>query len=142
MKIVICGSLSATKEILEVKEKLEEVGHVVEIPHGVKNAEVQKRIKNRKIVIDSEEAEEKEKYDVIRKYYNLIKKSDAILVVNPKRKGVEGYIGGNTFLEMGFAHVLEKKIFCLYLLPKTSYLAEILAMKPIILNGDLSKIES
>jgi nucleoside 2-deoxyribosyltransferase len=140
MKIIICGSLTAAKEILKVKRKLEEQGYQVEIPHGVKNLEVRKRIKNRKTIIDSEEAEEKLKYGVIKKYYKLIKKSEAVLVVNPTKKGIKNYIGGNTFLEMGFAYVLEKKLYCLYSLPKMPYLAEMTAMKPIILNGDLSRI--
>jgi len=36
MKIIICGSLSASKEIISTKKILEQAGHVVEIPEGVK----------------------------------------------------------------------------------------------------------
>ncbi len=140
MKIIICGSLTATREILEIRDKLEAKGHEVEIPHGCKNLGVRKRVKNRKVIIDSEEAEEKTKYDVIKKYYELIKKHDVVLVINPDKKGVSGYIGGNTLIEMAFGYVLGKKIYCLYPLPKMSYTAELLAMKPIILNGDLEKL--
>ena len=140
MNIVICGSLTAANEILETKKRLEKTNHKVEIPHGVRNFEVRKRIKNRKVIIDSEEGEEKIKYGVIKKYYQLIKKSDTVLVVNPEKKGIKGYIGGNTFLEMGFAHILGKKLYCLYPLPKMPYTAEIIAFKPVILNGNLNKI--
>lgn len=76
----------------------------------------------------------------IKAYYEKIKKYDIVLVVNPEKKGVKGYIGGNTLIEMAFAHVLNKKLFCLYTLSELPYTAEILAMKPIILNGDLSKL--
>jgi len=141
MKIIICGSLTATNEILRVKEELMLQGHQVEIPHGCKNLEVRKRVKNRKVIIDSEEADEKTKYDVIKKYYKLIKEHDMVLIVNPKKKGIKGYIGGNTFLEMGFAYVLRKNLYCLYSIPEMSYTAEILAMKPVILHGDLGKIK-
>ncbi len=63
------------------------------------------------------------------------------LAVNIDKKGIKNYIGGNTFLEMGFAHVLDKKIFLLNEIPDISYKDEIKAMQPIILNGDLSKIK-
>ncbi len=79
--------------------------------------------------------------DVIKRYYRLIKKSDAILVVNVEKNGIKNYIGGNTFLEMGFAYILNKKIYLLNSIPKLSYADEIKAMHPIILNNDLNKIE-
>ena len=56
----------------------------------------------------------------------MIQKSDAILVLNLTKNGIENYIGGNTFLEMGFAHVLEKKIFVYNKLPDVGYKDEIL----------------
>jgi predicted RNA-binding protein with PUA domain len=65
---------------------------------------------------------------------------DAILILNLEKNGIKGYIGGNTFLEMGFAHVLNKKIFLLNPISEMGYEDEIVAMKPVILNGDLDKI--
>jgi predicted RNA-binding protein with PUA domain len=62
------------------------------------------------------------------------------LVVNEDLNGIKGYIGGNSFLEMGFAHVLNKKIFLLNPISEMGYEDEIVAMKPVILNGDLDKI--
>jgi len=141
MKIIICGSLTATNEILMAKEKLISQGHQVEIPHGVKDLEVRKRIKNRKQIIHSEEAREKVKYGVIKQYYELIKQHDVVLIVNPEKKGIKGYIGGNTFLEMGFAYVLGKKIYCLHPIPEMSYTAEILAMGSVVLYGKLTRIK-
>ncbi|PIS08977.1 hypothetical protein COT75_03885 [Candidatus Beckwithbacteria bacterium CG10_big_fil_rev_8_21_14_0_10_34_10] len=140
MKIIICGSLTATNKILEIKSKLEAKGHQVEIPYGSKNSKIIKRVKNRKVIVDVKEAEEKIKYNLLKKYYELIKQHEVVLVVNPEKKGIKGYIGGNTLMEMGFGYVLGKKIYCLYPLPKMSYTAELLAMKPIILNGKINKL--
>ena len=136
MKIIICGSISAAKEILEVKTELEKAGHEVEIPEGVKNKFMWNRIE----VSQEEKASDKIKFDLIREYYNKIKEYEAVLIVNPEKRGIKGYIGGNTFLEMGFAYVLNKKIYCLHPLPDLSYVNEIMAMQPIILNNDLKKI--
>lgn len=139
MKIIICGSLKAEKEILEAKEKLEKRSFEVKIPMGIKIKIYQGRTIDN--VSTSEKADNKIKYDVIKQYFNLIKESDAVLVVNPELNGIKGYIGGNTLMEMGFAHVLNKSLYCLYQLPKMSYSTEILAMQPVVLNEDLNKIK-
>jgi len=78
--------------------------------------------------------------DLIKRYYNMIKEADAILIVNGDKKGIKNYIGGNTFLEMGFAYTMDKKIFLLNPIPDMAYRDELEAMKPIILDNDLSKI--
>ena len=139
MKIIICGSLKAEKEILEVQGKLELMGHVVEIPMGIKLKLYGGR--NMDDVPESEKTEIKIKHDVIRQYFDMIKNSDAVLVVNPELNGIKGYIGGNTLMEMGFAHVLNKPLYFLYSVPEMSYSAEIMAMQPIILDGDFNKLD-
>jgi len=68
------------------------------------------------------------------------KESDAIIVINVDKNGIKNYIGGNTFLEMGFAYVLDKKLFLLNDIPKVNYKDEIVALKPIILNGNIELI--
>ena len=104
MKIIICGSISAAAEILEIKKRLEQMGNEVEIPHGVKNKEFWDRTE----LPSQEKAEDKVKHDLIRGYYEKIKDYDCVLVVNPEKRGVMGYIGGNTLIEMAFGHVLNK----------------------------------
>ncbi len=136
MKIIICGSISAAEEILRIKRRLEEKGYEVEIPEGVKRAQIRAKTD----ATDGERAEIKIKYDLIKAYYEKIVLNDVVLVVNPEKKGIPGYIGGNTFLEMGFAHVLGKKLFCLYPIPEMPYTSEILAMKPIVLDGDFTAL--
>lgn len=45
-------------------------------------------------------------------------------------------------MEIGFAHVLNQKVFLLNPIPDIPYYKiEIVAVQPIILNGDLSKVE-
>lgn len=136
MKVIICGSISAAEEILTVKIQLEESGLEVEIPEGVKNLE----LRGRTSASTTEKADDKIKYDLIRGYFEKIKRYDSVLVVNPEKKNIQGYIGGNTFLEMGFAHVLNKKLYCLNPLPDLSYASEMIAMQPIILNGKLDML--
>lgn len=135
--IIICGSISASDEMIEIQHQLEEKGFEVEIPAGTK-----KYIANNFVhVSESERAKDKKDNDLIKGYYEKIKQYDAVLVVNVDKKGVAGYIGGNTFLEMGFAHVLGKPIYTLNPLPQISYLDELEAMNPVVINNDLSLIK-
>jgi hypothetical protein len=61
--------------------------------------------------------------------------------LNHDKNGISNYIGGNSFLEMGFAYVQNKKIFLLNGIPDIALIRqEIEAMTPIVLDGDLSKI--
>lgn len=84
----------------------------------------------------------KKKGKAITAHFRKIDDSDCILVTNYEKKGIENYIGGNTFLEMGYAYGTGKKIFVLNELPKASaYKEEMLGMQPIVLNGDISLIK-
>ena len=135
--VIICGSISAAEEILRVQKELVEQGRVVEIPLGVK-----KYVENGyQHVSELERSSDKKENDLIRRYYELIKDHDCVLVVNAEKNGVDGYIGGNTFLEMAFGHVLDKKLYVLNRLPKeSSYLSELEAMQPVVIGGDLEKV--
>jgi len=136
MKIAICGSMVFTDEMLEAKKKLEELGYTVFVS-GFAESHLNKNTEEReKLAII-----QKNENDAMREYWEVIQKVDAILVLNYDRRGIKNYIGGNAFLEMGFAHVLNKKIYLLNDIPEVEiYKSEIEAMKPTILNGDLSKI--
>jgi predicted RNA-binding protein with PUA domain len=137
MKIVICGSMTSSREMLEIGNRLREFNHEVVLPDFTEEyAKLSSQGEMHK-----ESAKNKIEHDLIRGYFEEIKKSDAILVCNFDKNGVKNYIGGNTFLEMGFAHVLRKKIFLLNPIPESSYRDELVAMQPVILDGDLEKIK-
>ena len=136
--------MAFAKEMLEFKEKLEKKGHLVIVPEFTKryatDPKWQKKAKGWGTMIG---AQRKISHNLIKKHYDEIVKSDGILVINKDKNRIKNYIGGNSFLEMGFAYVLGKKIFVLNSLPKQLGLIyqELMALEPIILNGSLSKIK-
>lgn len=136
MKIVVCGSMTASKEMVAAEKKLIKMGHKVVLPEFTHNYAIMDTLNK----MHTESARNKVKYDLIRGYFSIIKNGDAILVINIDRKGIKGYIGGNSFLEMGFAYVLNKPIYLLHGVPDMGYRDELEAMNPIILNDDYSKI--
>ncbi len=136
MKIVICASVAFSKEIVEKKHELEKMGHKVAIPENV----AEYAAGERKPETWREKSAIKIEGDLIRGYFDEIKSSDAVLILNYEKKAIGNYIGGNSFLEMGFAHVLKKPIFLLNPMPEMPYTDELTAMKPVVINGNLEKI--
>lgn len=142
MHIVICGSLVFAKEMDDLKTELKELGFGVSIPPTA-----EKILSGEFKLEDMQQLKEEGKHfgltiknDAIRRYYEAIKQGDAVLIANFEKKGIPGYIGGNTFLEMGFAHVLDKPLYVLNPLPDMSYADEMHAMQPTILDGDIKKL--
>ena len=138
MKITICGSMSFYKEMRSVKESLEQQGHMVLVPLGT---DEEPPVEGRPGITKDELIAAKIECDFIRRHFKNIEHSDAILILNYQKKEIDGYIGGNTFLEMGYAFGLGKKIFTLFPIPTMDYEAEMHAMQPIVIHGDLTKIQ-
>lgn len=134
MKITICGSMKFNDEILAAKKELEAKGHTILLPVKVPTMDYwaednATRVKGKKDL------------GLIQRHFHKIEQADAILVVNISKGDIEHYIGGNTFLEIGFAYVLGKAIYLLNPIPKQPYIVdELEAISPIILNGDVSRI--
>src|SRR3989338_9944793 len=136
MKIAICASMFFTEKMLDVKKELEKLGHDACVS-GFAEYYVGKSEKEKEELTIYHKNEK----DAIREYWEQIQRSDAILVLNYDKRGIQNYIGGNTLMEIGFAHVLNQKIFLYNPIPNIDlYKTEIEAMKPIISNKDLNKI--
>ena len=137
MTITICGSMQFHEEMLRAKLELEQHGHTVYIPSGAydksKN-EFYAETEEKKISFKIE-------HDLIHEHFREIDKAEAILVLNYKKKGIAGYVGGNTFLEMGYAFGLGKRLYLLYPVPEMDYQVEMHSMKPTVLDGDLGRLQ-
>jgi len=132
MKITICGSMSHLEKLKDAEKNLLELGHEVFMPvdFGV----------NYQTISINDFGQLKKEKNAIKEHFEKIRKSDAVLICNFSKNGIENYIGGNSFLEIGFAHILEKKIFLLNPIPKMLYESEIIATEPIVINGNFALI--
>jgi len=137
MKIGIISSMHHSEEVLKIKEGLEKLGHQVFCSKFINNFIGKNDEEKEQIKLD-----QKYNLDAIKEHWEVIQKVDAVLAVNLERKGIKNYVGGNSFLELDFAYVLNKKIFLYNPIPEIHfYDTEIIAMRPIIINGDLTKIQ-
>ncbi|EKD87349.1 MAG: hypothetical protein ACD_36C00123G0002 [uncultured bacterium] len=137
MTITICGSMEFHQKMREVRRTLEIAGHTVLVPKSLELMDKEGFVHP---TTDEDKITAKIEYDFIREHFRKIEKSDAILILNYDKKGITSYIGGNTFLEIGLAFWLGKKIYLFNSIPEMEYKTEMHAMKPIVLGGDLTKI--
>ena len=133
MIITICSSMTLAERIRAVQGELESLGHTVYIP--VENDQFDYLEAS-----DAERAELKREHDLIREHWRKIQRSEAILVLNEDAKGIASYVGGNSFLEMGFAHILDLPIYMMQAVPEMPYQSEMAAMDPTVIDGDLRRI--
>lgn len=135
MKITICGSMKFYEKMLELQINLESTGHTVHMPIMVEGVDYWAKDGTSRI-------QAKKGKDLIGKHFAKIQDADAILVANFTKKEIANYIGANTFLEIGFANWLGKKIYLLNPFPDQPYIIEELqSINPVVLNGDLSAIQ-
>lgn len=134
MIITICGSMKFHEDMERAREKLELLGHSVFMPIKVTRVDYWAEDGSLRI-------EAKKGLDLIGEHHRKIEKSDAILVVNCTKRDTPYYIGANTFIEIGFAHYLRKKISLLNPVPEQPYIIEeLLATEPIVVHGDFRAI--
>ena len=96
MKIMICGSMTFSKEMLETKKTLESIGHIVQIPTDAQDI-VDGNHDNDDLEADYLHCVEN---DVMRSHFKFIEGSDAVLVLNHDKNGIKGYIGTATLMEL------------------------------------------
>ena len=78
-----------------------------------------------------------------KRNFDEVEKSDAVLVLNHKRNGINGYIGVSALMEMAIAHHFNKKIFLFNKPPHykdARWAHEVAIVQPKIINGNLAKI--
>ena len=147
MKITICGSIAFYDEMLDIKKELEQLGHQVELPpFEVKDENgnmipAKEYYYKRKNETDNTSWIWDRKEEAMKLHFQKVEWSDAVLILNFDKNNISNYIGANTLLEMGLAFHLNKKLFLLNDIPEVNYKEEILGMKPIIINKDLTRIK-
>lgn len=127
--ITLCSSALFFPNLYPIKSYIENEGYNVLLPSMKDYHDLE------------EKALAKIQNDLISEHFRKIDESDAIYIANFNKNDIKGYIGGNTFLEMGHAFYRKIPIFLMKDIPKVSYKEEILAMKPIVIGKDYGLIK-
>ncbi len=134
-KIYIGGSMHFAKEMLETKKYFDNSGWEAIVPADANDCLI-----NPELDMDDEHCYQ---FDIMRDCMNKLAECDVALFLNHPKNGEDGYIGASTLIELGLAYYLNKRIYLLNQPPskeKFKHMQEVFHMKPIIINGDLSKV--
>lgn len=130
MKITLCSSAKFFERLWVIKASLEERGYEVLLPS------------RRDYHHLSEDALAKIQYNLIIEHFGKIDQSHAVYVANYDKNRIPGYIGGNSFLEMGLAAYRNIPVFLLNEVPReVSYREELIALKPIVVGENWDRLD-
>jgi hypothetical protein len=138
IRVGVIGSMQFTEQMIVCRDELISLGleaYVTDlaVPFIGKSDDEKEAIK----------IDQKMNVDAMREFWRKMQGGDAVLALNLDKKGVVNYIGANTFAEITWAHVLGQHIFLYNPMPEQQYIrTELEAMRPIIIERDLSKIRS
>lgn len=140
----MCSSVSFYKDVLAIEKQLKKLGFKVIVPKTARRMQ-----KSGDFNVDKHKTWYKNPDDytikkgLITAHLKEVAKGDAILVVNNKKHEIEGYIGGNTLMEMTLAFYYKKPIYVLNPISESlSIKEEVFGMGSLFINGDLTKIRS
>lgn len=138
MKILIGWSMSFADKMFEIQETLIKLGHTTILSPGINFF-----IENPDAKMDFEqELQFCKETGIMKKFFDEIAASEAVVFLNYDKKWISGYIGASVLMEIGIAYYLGKKIFLINPIDKSQWYAlEVLLTNPIILDWNLSKIQ-
>ena len=136
MKILIICSKAFYGRIEPIKKKLEEMGHIIDLPNSYDNPGAEKEAWDL-----GNEAHFEFKKRMFKMSAERIATMDAVLTLNFDKNGKKNYIGGATFLELYEAFMKGKKIYMYNPIPEGMLYDEIAGFSPIVINGDLDLVK-
>jgi nucleoside 2-deoxyribosyltransferase len=130
--ISICGSMQLFEEMQLLQADLRRQGFDVFLPEAEEG-------ENFYATLPEAEKPAMKKH-FIDAHLRKIRESDAVLIANYPRRGVKGYVGPNTLIEIAFAYALGKPIYLLHRMGEQPCKDEVDGLAPTVLNHDLSRI--
>ena len=140
--VTICCSAVFYKEALDFEKQLKKMGFKVKIPSTAYKME---KSGNFNVSFyktwHKDKKHYKKKTALMESHFKKVMQADAILVLNFKKDGIQGYIGGNGLLEMFLAYLHKKPIFIYNQIPDDLNIAEeVYGLNPVFINQDLKTI--
>jgi len=141
--ITICASAAHFKKVVEIGKELKKLGYAVKVPL---TASKMQRNNNYDVSFYKtwfkNEKDYKKKTHLLKDHFKKVLEADAVLVINLEKNGIEGYIGGNTLMEMALAFHFKKPIYVYNDISQNlSIKEEIYALQSKFINKDLKRIK-
>ena len=134
MIITICGSCTFAEDMGRAAEYLRKNGHEVYTPDPLVTEEWYQENHGREDFLAMKPVWTKN-------HFKRIEKSDAVLILNNDKKGIEGYFGSNTLMELSVAFFLGKRVFLFNpIFENHPHYEELIAMDSTVLYGNLDSV--
>lgn len=136
--IFLCASMDFYKELVNIEKQLVTKGFTVKIPHS---AQIMKKKNDFEVSHFKGVFTYEQRKKFIHDNFKEIEKSDAILVINNEKKGIQGYIGTNVLMEIALAFYFHKKIYVLNPVSESSSsYEELMCFGVDFINKNLEKV--
>lgn len=129
MKILIHASLDFKQAMLDAKKYIEEnSNHHIMLPELTRYQDIRD-------VQGDDETFTRIKNRLTKENLKNVEDCDILLILNYSHRGIENYVGGNSFMEMIIAFFLKKPIYLLHEIPEDmAFTEEIKSIYPIVVH--------
>jgi hypothetical protein len=130
LKILIHASLDLVQDMLDAKSILEKNAAIsVVLPELTRYQHIRDEL-------GDDITFTKIKHRLTCENVRNVEQCDALFIINREHRGVDNYIGGNSFLEMIIAFYLKKPILLLNDIPESmTYTEEIKSLYPLVVGS-------
>ena len=118
MKILIHASLDFKQAMIDAKKYTEENSH-----HHIMLPELT-RYQDIRDVQGDDETFTRIKNRLTKENFKNVEYCDVLFILNYSHRGIENYVGGNSFMEMVIAFFLKKPIYLLHEIPEDMTITE------------------
>ena len=118
MKILIHASLDFKQAMIDAKKYIEENSH-----HHIMLPELT-RYQDIRDVQGDDETFTRIKNRLTKENFKNVEYCDVLFILNYSHRGIENYVGGNSFMEMVIAFFLKKPIYLLHEIPEDMTITE------------------
>ena len=134
MRVVLSGSMRHEAAIAAVASVLARRGHDVHVPAPTPPGVDPQRL--------DAQGQVALKAGFVADHLAAIRAADALLVVNVDTREARGYVGASALVELAFATALAVPTFLLHSPGPQPHQLDVLALQPVILDGDPMGVES
>ena len=139
--ITLCSSVSFYKHVLEIEAKLQDLGFRTLTPVDAQQMQDNSDFDTLSHKKWYKTGDYSKKTEFITSHFKKIEKADAVLIINDKKHGLNGYLGGNVLMEMTLAFYLKIPIYILNPIDeKLALKEEVYGLEPTIINNQLELI--
>lgn len=132
MRIVLSGSMRREADIIAVAQALTGRGHRVHVPVPTPPELDPTTLDDTALIAL--------KADLVAEHLEAIRAAEALLVVNVDTHEARGYVGASALVELAFATALGVPAFMLHPLGPQPHRLDALALRPVVLDGDLARL--